>query len=505
MRGVIAMSGPIKGPWFSVKGEGYSSMVMANFAPVKRLLMVSTLGWGVAWSQEPPETDPLEATEAGEVADAPSVTVLRDQIRVTGIVVHPVDGQPLPGAMVQAVSAQGVRVEVTTDIEGSFSLKSLADGEWTITATFPDLEATSATVTVSSTQVIDLQFTMGGDQISGSDKDLVIEARKETAGVTERVIEREEIQYLPGTGGDAVKVVQNLPGVARPPLGVGQLIIRGVDPEDSSFFLDGGQNSPGVSLFGFDHGDRPTQYPKWPIYREPMGFVSAEHWAAWSICGRRHRYPPKALVSCRSMCINRLSLVNTKWVVREEFPLSARRSYVDAVLNPILNSGERRVQAPRYYDAQLRYWNVRPDGARWDAYLFLSDDRFLVLGSDDPDAAVDIGLVTQFQKVRLQHLRPLGRGWYSESVLFGGPETQSFQFEGDGEAYEKNWVVGLRQEFRLLNDGQGPDLKLGLDVEAGQVSYLYDVAGFGESEEGSTPVLMPALYAESTWTLGFWN
>ena len=160
---------------------------------------------------------------------------------VTGIVVHPVDGQPLPGAMVQAVSAQGVRVEVTTDIEGSFSLKSLADGEWTITATYPDLEATSATVTVVSTQVIDLQFTMGGDQISGSDKDLVIEARKETVGVTERVIEREEIQYLPGTGGDAVKVVQNLPGVARPPLGVGQLIIRGVDPEDSSFFLDGGR------------------------------------------------------------------------------------------------------------------------------------------------------------------------------------------------------------------------------------------------------------------------
>ena len=49
----------------------------------------------------------------------------------------------------------------------------------------------------------------------------------------------------------------------------------------------------------------------------------------------------------------------------------------------------------------------------------------------------------------------------------------------------------------------GADLKLGLDVEAGQVSYLYDVAGFGESEQGSTPVFMPALYAESTWTLGF--
>ena len=116
-----------------------------------------------------------------------------------------------------------------------------------------------------------------------------------------------------------------------------------------------------------------------------------------------------------------------------------------------------------------------------------------MLGSDDPDAAVDIGLVTQFQKVRLQHLRPLGQGWYSESVLFGGPETQSFQFEGDGEAMKLGG--GAAPRVSTVERWPGSRFEIGLDVEAGQVSYLYDVAGFGESEEGP-PVLMP-LYAES--------
>lgn len=497
------MSGPIEDPNNGRSGHSRPRAYSSTFALCRRL-MLATLTGGVAWAQEPAVSVPAEQrANESDSNDVPVTTVLRDQVRVTGIVVHPADQQPLPGASVEAVSASGERVTVTTDIEGSFSLKSLADGEWTITATFPDLEATSTTITVSSSQVIDLQFTMGGDQISGSDSDLVIEARKETIGVTERVIEREEIQYLPGTGGDAVKVVQNLPGVARPPLGVGQLIIRGVDPEDSSFFLDGGR-IPLVFHFSGLTTVIPTNSISEVAYLPGAYGVRFGRTLGGLVDLRTQTPVPTESFSELAVDVYQSAFFSEHKVGRQGgISLSARRSYVDAVLNPILNSGDRRVQAPRYYDAQLRYWNVRPDGARWDAYLFLSDDRFLVLGSDDPDAEVDIGLVTQFQKVRLQHLRPLGRGWYSESVVFGGPETQSFQFEGDGEAYEKNWVVGLRQEFRLLNDGQGPDLKLGLDVEAGQVSYLYDVAGFGESEQGSTPVFMPALYAESTWTLGF--
>ena len=78
---------------------------------------------------------------------------------------------------------------------------------------------------------------------------MVIEEKREGSDITERFLSSTEIQYLPGSAGDVVKAVQNLPGIARAPLGIGQLIIRGTAPEDSSYFIDGG-NIPDVFHFG---------------------------------------------------------------------------------------------------------------------------------------------------------------------------------------------------------------------------------------------------------------
>ena len=49
----------------------------------------------------------------------------------------------------------------------------------------------------------------------------------------------EEIRRVPGTFGDPVRVIQNLPGAARSPFGTGALVIRGANPEDSAVYVDG--------------------------------------------------------------------------------------------------------------------------------------------------------------------------------------------------------------------------------------------------------------------------
>src|SRR5690606_259835 len=51
-----------------------------------------------------------------------------------------------------------------------------------------------------------------------------------------------------GTRGDALRTVEILPGVARPPFGTGALIVRGSAPNDSQVFLDG---SPVPLLYHF--------------------------------------------------------------------------------------------------------------------------------------------------------------------------------------------------------------------------------------------------------------
>ena len=44
---------------------------------------------------------------------------------------------------------------------------------------------------------------------------------------------------MPGTFGDPLRVVQNLPGVARTPFGLGALVIRGASPNDSGIYVEG--------------------------------------------------------------------------------------------------------------------------------------------------------------------------------------------------------------------------------------------------------------------------
>jgi hypothetical protein len=53
------------------------------------------------------------------------------------------------------------------------------------------------------------------------------------------VLTQKELTRVPGTFGDAIRVVQRLPGVSRAPFGLGALLVRGGSPEDSTILIDG--------------------------------------------------------------------------------------------------------------------------------------------------------------------------------------------------------------------------------------------------------------------------
>ncbi|MCB9613885.1 MAG: Plug domain-containing protein [Sandaracinus sp.] len=44
---------------------------------------------------------------------------------------------------------------------------------------------------------------------------------------------------MPGTNGDAIRAIESLPGVARPPGLDGSIIVRGSAPQDTQVFVDG--------------------------------------------------------------------------------------------------------------------------------------------------------------------------------------------------------------------------------------------------------------------------
>src|SRR5262249_39561290 len=73
----------------------------------------------------------------------------------------------------------------------------------------------------------------------GNPYETVVEGDREVMEVTKRTIQRAQMQSGPGTFGDPIRVIQTLPGLQRAPFGLGLLLVRGSNPDDTGIFIDG--------------------------------------------------------------------------------------------------------------------------------------------------------------------------------------------------------------------------------------------------------------------------
>ena len=425
---------------------------------------------------------------------------------IEGTVVGP-DGAAVAGAAIEALGPDGALGRARTDDQGRFALSGLSPGAWHVDVAAKDLVPTDTNVTVAAGEVATAAFQLAAPARAVNSEGtevITVTGERQTVEVGSRALTKDEIRVLPGTNGDVVRAVQNLPGIARPPLNIGQLIIRGTPPEDSSAFLDG-QRVPNVFHFSglstivngelidsvaYVPGNAPVRYG-----RILGGFVDLRTSA---------KLPEEALHTAAVDIFQTTVLTRDRIGDHSAVTLSARRSYIDAVLTPILSSGTTTVRAPRYYDGQARYQHEDALGGVWDGWLLASKDAFRVLGEEDADgkASTQIGLQTTFWRARLGRRGPIGGGWSNESTASFGPDIQKFQFQIDGQALEKTLGLQLREEFSREARGLVPGVRFGLDAEAGKDTYLYDVPAFGPKESGEGWRIAPALYAEGTWDLG---
>ena len=143
---------------------------------------------------------------------------------------------PLKQASVVAVDSDGLRVVAETDDDGRFQMAGLSTGDWVASVSAAGHVTDTFEFRVEEGKVASVVAYLIRDEVrtgQAADEELVIVAAAPETEVTERTLTAEEVRYLPGSGGDVVKVVQNLPGIARSPLGTGNLRIRGTAPEDS--------------------------------------------------------------------------------------------------------------------------------------------------------------------------------------------------------------------------------------------------------------------------------
>lgn len=124
-----------------------------------------------------------------------------------------------------------------TDSSGYFAFKSLPPCSILVKIPAPGYQAFEETEEISKGEATAVTYRI--DRVSYNDYEVVVYGKAEKKEVAKRSLNSTEVKKIPGFGGDAVKVVQALPGVSRPTFGSGQIIIRGARTWDSQFLLDG--------------------------------------------------------------------------------------------------------------------------------------------------------------------------------------------------------------------------------------------------------------------------
>ncbi len=279
--------------------------------------------------------------------------------------------------------------QVDTGPDGSFVIPDLPPGKVTVSITpSPAYIASEIDELVTAGQELTVRYALASavsDSGRSGKYQTIVRGRPRREEVSRRTILIDEITRIPGVQGDAIRAVENFPGVARPSFNNGQLIVRGSAPEDTAVYIQGFWvplvyhfggltsiiNSDILSKVDFIPGNFSARYG-----RATGGIIDVDT-----------RAPKRKWTGYVDA-----NFIDAKFLV--EGPLgngsiafAARRSYVDAYLGLILpkDSGFDFTSAPVYYDYQALYENPKFAGGNLTMLLFGDNDRLKLLFDQPSD------------------------------------------------------------------------------------------------------------------------
>lgn len=402
------------------------------------------------------------------------------------------------GPMDAAVSFQGVAVErgtrkklsgvivsiselgldAVTGDDGSFYFHGVPAGSYKVIAVDDRYDRLERPIEIAKRETVEVRLWM--KPRGGNPYETVVEGEKEVLEVTKRTISRQQMTSIPGTFGDPIRVIQTLPGVQRAPFGLGLLLVRGSNPDDTGIFIDGHEVPAlfhflgGPSIFNAEMLDSLDLYPG--------GFSSrfGRHHGGVVALELRDTKDDGIHGSAKVDFIDAGGYLRAPITKDLSVAVAGRRSYIDLFLGFVLpdpGPGAQRIVTPVYDDLSAKVdYNLHADG-RLSLFYIRSHDGLHVLNKDlDTKTSDDLNSSINFYRVLAKYTRPLGGDLKLTVSPSYGVDTVSFsgaQADAAGP-FSSVSVVNKNLSYRMRINGRVGDrfvLDTGIDLLSRVTSY----------------------------------
>ncbi len=454
------------------------------------------------------------APDAAAGADAaplpPSAKAEPRPGRLEGRVLAAKGGAPIPGATITLLSEQGAAGTTLAAEDGAFAFADVAPGPYKVRIEADGFFTVETPETVTANEATSITYRLAPARQSGTQYEFGATASiaAPPREVVKRTLAPAELVNTAGTRGDPLRVIELLPGVARPPGLAGFLIIRGASPFDSQAFFEGGIVDRIYHFGGLTSFVNPRLLDHIDLY--PGNFSARFGRKMGGIIDVGIRDPKADALHVMAD----VNLIDASFIAegpagkRGSFALAAKRSYIDFWFNNVVPQDVIGVTAaPVYYDYQAVY-TYRLEG-----------------GGEGPDDVPRLGRRVPpepeaTRRRRSRHCgapsapgrrsaacrRPGSRRWARTSSRTSPPASGrlrrisaagnqlGFRFNGYDQFLRAEWRAQLGSHVKLVG---------GFDGYALQVDVVY-VGPIAQSTEGNPRYISGPLTGLPTATFKGW-
>jgi TonB family protein len=420
---------------------------------------------------EPAEIDhqpaPVKITYKYEFTIVEQMVKAGPQINFDGMVLERFKKRPLPRVSITLLDLGSLRA--TSDEDGHFAFLDVPPGKHKIEISNPRLMTVTTEETIAAGKRRTVKYYLE-EKEEGVDDAAVVRAPRIKKEAVETRIRTEEARRVPGTQGDTLKVVQNLPGVARSSFGSGELIVWGAAPNETKVNVDGVEipalyhvggfrstiNSDLVRSIDLSPGSYGAEYGRGlgGLVRIDLGSLPKDG---------THGYVAADVLDTSA-------LISTTLTPRLRLAIAGRISYLDREL-PLVTSADVGdfVPIPRYDDYQARATlALRQDEELAVTFLASDDHLRRAIPSDDPLEVRSENTDTSWKRLIVHYTRLLpdgasvavtpsiGYDSSSDTELFGSTPV---------DLRSSAWQYGLRGSYRR-KVATSTTLSFGVDMQA---------------------------------------